>query len=165
MRDNIRLSGKFHLVCRGKDGKIKWEDTSENLVVNEGLQHILDPVFSGGAQVDPWYAGLTDDTPTVAAGDTLASHVGWTEFDEYTGNRQEYVEVRSGQSLTNAASKASFPITGAGGGVGGAFLASVATGTGGTLMCGVALTGGNRVVASGDTVNVTYTFGAADDGV
>ncbi len=165
MRDIIRLGGVFHLVCRDKNGKIKWEDTSENLVVNEGLQHILDTVFSGGAQVDPWYAGLTDDSPTVAAADTLASHVGWTEFDEYTGNRQEYVEVRSGQSLTNAASKAVFPITGAGGGVGGAFLASVATGSAGTLMSGVALTGGNRVVASGDTVEVTYTFGAADDGV
>ncbi len=165
MYDGVKLGGKFHLVCRDKNGKIKWEATTKNLVVNEGLQHILDTEFSGGAQVDPWFVGLTDDTPTVAAGDTLASHVGWTEFDEYTGNRQTYVEVRSGQSLTNAASKAVFPITGAGGGVGGAFLASVATGSAGTLMCGAALSGGNRVVAASDTVNVTYTFGAADDGV
>lgn len=161
----IGVGGVFELVCRDKNGRVKWRDTAENLVVNEGLQNILDTTFSGGTAIDPWFVGLTDNSPTPAAGDTLASHAGWVEFDEYTGNRQTYVEVRAAQTLTNAASVASFPITGAGGGVGGAFLAGVATGSASDLMCVAALTGGNRVVASGDTVEVTYTFTAADDGV
>lgn len=164
-KSGARVGGVFELVCRDKNGRVKWRDTAENLVVNEGLQNILDTTFSGGTAIDPWFVGLTDNSPTPAAGDTLASHAGWVEFDEYTGNRQTYVEVRAAQTLTNAASVASFPITGAGGGVGGAFLAGVATGSASDLMCVAALTGGNRVVASGDTVEVTYTFTAADDGV
>jgi len=144
--------------------RIAWQDTAKNIVTNVGLQHILDVVFSSGSAVDPWYVGLMDASPSPAAGDTLATHAGWTEFDEYTGNRQEYVEVRSSQTESNAASPASFAITGAGSGVGGAFLASVSSGTSGTLLCGAALTGGNRTVAASDTVEVTYTFGAQDDG-
>jgi hypothetical protein len=154
----------FSFVCRDKDGKIKWTDTAKNLVTNAGMQHMLDTEFSGGTAITTWYLGLADNTPTFAAGDTLASHGGWTEFDEYTGDRKAWVEVRSGQTLTNSASVASFAITGAGGGVGGAFLAGAATGTASTLMSGAALSGGNRTVANGDTVELTYQFSAADDG-
>jgi len=165
MDSGIKVGGRFELVCRDRHGKVKWRDEAKNLVTTEGLQHILDILFvSATAQIDPFYVGLMDASPSPAAGDTLASHVGWTEFDEYTGDRQEYVDVRSSQTVTNGASVASFPITGAGGGVGGAFLASAATGTSGTLLCGAALSGGNRVVAASDTVEVTYTFSAADDG-
>ena len=163
-RSGVRMGGVYKFVCRDADGNIKWTDETHNLVTNQGLQHILDTVFSGGTAVDPWYVGLADNSPSFAAGDTLASHGGWTEFDEYTGNRQAYVETRSSQQMSNSASTADFPITGAGGGVGGAFLASAATGTSGTLLCGAALSGGNRTVANGDTVSVTYTFSAADDG-
>lgn len=160
----VKLGGVYQLECRGPDGQIKWRDHIDNLVTNEGLQHILDVVFSASANSGTWYCGLADNSPTPAAADTLASHTGWTEFDEYTGNRQEWVEVRSSQSMTNSASKASFPITGAGGGVGGAFLCDAASGTTGTLMSAGALSGGNRTVASGDTVDLTYTFSADDDG-
>lgn len=163
-RSGVRFGGVFQLLCRRPDGGIRWLDEAHNLVVNEGLQHILDSTFAAGTQVTTWYVGLADNSPSFAAADTLASHGGWTEFTEYTGDRQEYVETRTDQQLSNSGSKASFPITGAGGGVGGAFLASAASGTTGTLMCGAALTGGNRTVASGDTVEVTYTFDAADDG-
>ena len=57
-----------------------------------------------------------------------------------------------------------FSINAAGGGVGGAFVASAASGTAGTLLCAAALSGGNRAVADGDTVSLTYSFTAADDG-
>lgn len=164
MNDSVRVGGIFTIECYDKDGNLKWRDKMRNLVVNEGLQHGLDVLFSGSAQTNPWYVGLTDASPTVAAGDTLASHVGWTEFDEYTGNRQEYVEVRTNQTMSNSASRASFPIT-ASGTVGGAFLSSVATGTTGILLCASALTQGDRSVVNGDTVQVQYDYSAADDGV
>lgn len=163
-KSKVRLGGVFSLVCRDKDGRIKWTDKAPNLVTNEGLQHILDTEFTGGTAVTTWYVGLTDNSPTPAAADTLASHTGWTEFDEYTGDRKEWVETRSSQQLSNSASVASFAITGAGGGVGGAFLCSAASGTSGTLMSVAALSGGNRAVAADDTVELTYTFSAADDG-
>lgn len=161
MKDGIRLGGVFTMECYGKDGQLKWSDIWENTVVNVGLQHVLDVTFSALAEESPWYLGLTDATPTVAAADTSASHAGWSEETDYTGNRQEWVEVRSGQSMTNAASVAVFPITGTAT-IGGAFLDSDATGTSGVLMSAGALTGGNRAVVSGDTLNLTYTFAAAD---
>jgi len=161
MNEGLKLGGVFTLECYDKDGVLKWNDEFHNTVVNEGLQHVLDTVFSGGSAVDPWYLGLTDGTPTVNAADTLSSHAGWTEETDYTGNRQAWVEVRSGQSMTNAASVAVFPITGTAT-IGGGFLCSVATTTTGVLMSAGALAGGDRSVASGDTLNLTYVLSAAD---
>ena len=161
MKDGIKLGGFFKMECYGKDGVLKWVDDFLNTVVNEGLQHVLDTIFSGGTAEAPWYLGLTDGTPTVNASDTLASHAGWVEETDYTGNRQEWVEVRSGQSMTNAASVAVFPITGTAT-IGGAFLSSEATGSAGPLMSAGALTGGDRSVINGDTLNLTYVFASAD---
>lgn len=159
-----KLGGVFSVQCYDSQGNLKWADTAKNLVTNVGLQHILDILFvSATTQIDPWYVGLTSGTPNVAAGDTLASHVGWTEVTAYADSRKAYVDVRSAQSVTNSASKASFAIN-ATTTIGGAFLASVASGTAGTLLCGAAFTGGNKSADSGDTLEVTYTFSAADDG-
>lgn len=154
------VGGIFSIICRDNDGNIKWEDTTHNLVVNGGLQHILDVLFAGDTQVTTWYAGLTASTPTPAAADTLSSHTGWTEFTSYADNRKEYVDVRSAQSVTNSASKASFAINGSGT-VGGAFICSAASGTIGTLLAVSALSSGDRTVADGDTVELTYTFSAS----
>lgn len=161
-----RFGGVFRVECRDREGKTRWIEDAPNLVTNGGLQHILTATFSAGPQVTTWYVGLTHSSTTPAAGDTPSSHAGWTEDTTFSeAVRQTWVEVRSNQTLTNAASKAAFSIT-ATSVIGGAFLASINTrsGTTGTLMCVAALTGGNKSVASGDTVNVTYTFTAADDG-
>jgi len=160
MVDGFKLNGIYSLECYDKDGKLKWEDEFKNLVVNQGLQHTLDTEFSGGTAVTTWYLGLTDGTPTVNAADTLASHAGWVEVTAYTGSRMEWVEVRSGNAMTNSASVAVFPITGTAT-VGGGFLASAASGTSGTLLSAGALTGGDRSVSSGDTVSMTYTLTAS----
>ena len=108
-KSGVRFKGVWEFICRGPDGKIKWTDRAENLVVNVGLQHILDTEFTGSAQVTTWYVGLTAASPSPAAGDTMSSHAGWTEFTNYDeAARQEWVEVRSSQTLTNTASKATF---------------------------------------------------------
>jgi hypothetical protein len=61
--------------------------------------------------------------------------------------------------ITNSASPASFTISGAGGTVAGAFLCTVASGTSGVLFSESDFQApGDRVVVSGDTLNVTYTF-------
>ena len=162
LNTGIKVGGKFFVTCFDKDGNIKWEDTAKNLVTNAGLQHILDVVFSGGTAKATWYIGLTNTAPEPAAAHTLASHSGWTENEEYTGDRQEWVEVRSNQSMTNSASKASFPITTDSQTIGGAFLTSAATGTDGVLMCCAAFTSGDKSCDNGDTLSVQYDFSAAD---
>ncbi len=141
-------------------------DVAFNLVHNPALDHILDVILSSGTQDTTWFVGLTDDTPAPAAADTLASHGGWVEFSEYTGTRQAFVDGGvTAQSVDNSASTADFPIDNdTNGGLGGCFLAGSTSGSGEILFSTVALTGGNRVVNNGDTVEVTYTFTAADDG-
>lgn len=149
--------------------RVKWADIAENLTVNVGLQHILDILFvSATAQIDPWYLGLTAASPSPAAGDTMLSHVGWTEFINYTeGVRQTYADVRSSQQVTNNASKASFAINTNSSSIGGAFLTSdsAKSGTAGTMLCCAAFTGGDKAADNGDTLEVEYQFSAADDGV
>ena len=159
----VDVGGKFlDVTCRDKFGNVKWRDTAKNLVTDLALIDMGNVYFSGSAQTTTWYAGLLDDSPTLTAGSTLANASGFTEFDEYTGNRKEWVEVISGTSWVNNGTSADFVITGAGGGVGGAFICAGATGTSVLLFCGAALTGGNRVVATADTVAVTYTVALAD---
>jgi hypothetical protein len=160
----FRIGGIFHVTCRDKDGNIKWADIAKNLVFDAGLDHVLDVVFHGSTPVSPWYIGLVADNPTFAAGDILSSHAGWTEDTHYTGDRKAYVEnAASSQSSDNAGNAASFAINDTTT-LAGAFLCSAATGTSGTLFCGALFSQGDRAVSSGDTVNVTYTVTAADDG-
>ena len=161
-----KLGGFFEVWCYGPDGSLKWQDTAHNLVVNEGLDHILDILLKGGTQTDPWYVGLTDGTPTPAAGDQLSgTHAGWTEVTAYTGDRKEFVDgAVSSQSVDNSASKASFAINSDSTTIGGAFLFSAATGTTGTTLSVAAFTGGDKSADNGDTLEVQYTFSAADDG-
>lgn len=161
-----RAGGVYRVECVGADGKVKWVEEAHNLVVNEGLQNMVAAYLDAATQTTTWYVGLITGPgsgTTIAAGDTLASHAGWTEFTNYTGNRKTATfgtaTTADPSVIDNSASPASFAITGAGGTVAGAFLASVATGTSGILFSASDFQSpGDRVVVSGDTLNVTYTF-------
>jgi hypothetical protein len=164
----IKLGGNrrfvFHFECLDKDGNLKWEDTFDDLVVNAGLDDSLDKHLKGSAYTAAWYVGLTDGTPTVAAGDTMASHAGWVEVQDYTeGVRQTLtLGTVSSQSVDNSASKAVYSINGTAT-VGGAFVVTNSTkgGTTGVLYGAGAFTTGDKSVSSGDTLNVTVTCTAA----
>jgi hypothetical protein len=163
----IKLGGVFKVECFGPDGQKKWEDTFHNLVVNEGLQDLNNKYFKGVTYSAAWYLGLITGPgsgTTYIAGDTLATHTGWTEFTNYSGNRKAVTfgtpTLADPSVISNSASPSSFTITGGGGTVAGAFLTNVDTGTSGILFSEGDFTGGDKVVAAGDTVNVTYTFNA-----
>jgi len=164
---HVGLGGVFNVQCFDADGNLKWEDTFHNLVVNEGLQDLNNKYFKGSAYTAAWYLGLITGPgsgTTYAAGDTLASHAGWTEFTDYSGNRKAVTfgtpTLADPSVISNSASPSQFVISGGGGTVAGAFLASVDTGTSGVLFSEGDFTGGDKIVASGDTVIVTYTFNA-----
>lgn len=164
LKEGMRFMGQFMAECYDKDGNLKWVERGRNLVVNEGLDHVLNVVFHGSSQVSPWYIGVKTASGGITATDVLSAHGGWTEFTSYTGTRKEYVEsASSGQSIDNSGSPASFSITGSGT-VAGAFVCSVTSGNAGVLFCCSDFTV-TRTVDSGDTVNVTYTLTSADDGV
>lgn len=160
------FDGTYAVTCTAPDGTVKWTAPIHNLITNAGLDHALDVTLSGGTQVTTWYVGLTDGTPTVAAADTSSSHAGWTEVTAYSESvRQTWTDGGvSSQSVTNSGSVASFSINANATTIGGAFLISVSTkgGTTGTLYSAGAFTVGDKTADSGDTLEVTATFTAAD---
>jgi hypothetical protein len=166
LASQITAGGVYTVQCFDKDGNLKWEDKSHNLVVNQGLKDMNDKYFLGTTYTAAWFVGLITGPAsgtTFAAADTLASHAGWTEFSDYSGARKAAVfaaaTLADPSVITNSASPASFAITGAGGVVAGAFLASVDSGTSGILFSESDFQSpGDRTVVSGDTLNITYTF-------
>lgn len=156
----LTRSTHYFIECIDKDGNLKWTEEFYNLVVTAGLNDSLDKQFKASSYTAAWYVGLADGTPTFVAGDTLASHAGWTEITAYTGNRKALtLGTISGGSVDNSASKASFVMNNTAT-VGGAFIASVDTGTSGILYGGGAFSG-DRSLLSGDTLNVTVTLTAS----
>lgn len=146
----------YEVECLGPDGQLKWRASFENLVTTEGLNKYLDATLKTGATSPAWYVGLKG-AGSVAAGDTLASHAGWTELTPYSGNRPAFTPgTVAGGSVDNSAAKASFAITGTAT-LAGAFLCSAASGTTGTLLGAGDFAAGSKSVASGDTLNVTVT--------
>jgi len=174
----VKTWKKDYIKYRG-DGSIRnvrqWPGlrdgaTGHNLVTTLGVNSVLDVYLDNQTQIAVWNVGLTDDTPSPAAGDTGASHGGWTEFTEYTETALQTWTggTAAAGSIDNSSNTADFSINSdTNGGLGGVFLSDTTTKpmVGGLLYSCVALTGGNRVVGNGDTVQVTYTFTAADDAV
>jgi hypothetical protein len=169
--ESARGGGTFHFQCFDKDGNLKWEDAAKNLVVNVGLQDMNAKYFSGSSYTAAWYIGLVDGPNagnTYAAGDTLASHGGWTENTDYSGT--DRIAAVFGTATTadpsvidNSGSVAVFSITGTAT-IAGAFLTVTQSNasTSGLLFSVSAFTGGDRAVINGDTLNVTYEFSLAD---
>jgi hypothetical protein len=166
-REGALAFGRFTMTCYDKDGKLKWTAEEKNLVVNVGLQYMCGAGLTSTTQITSWFIGLygaaASNSP--AAGDTLLTHGGWTEVNPYTGNRKACTFAAATNAnpsvATNTASPASFAITGTQV-VGGAFLCSAASGTTGTLFSAADFSApGDRSLASGDTLNVTYTLSLA----
>ncbi len=164
-KEKLKAGGVFTIQCFDKDGNLKWEEKNPNLVVNEGLKYMNDTFFDGSAYSADWYLGLVEGPGsgnTYAAADTLASHAGWPEYTDYSGDRGGIsfgAATLADPSVITNGTPVSFTITGSGGTVAGAFLTDVDTGTGGILFSVSNFQApGDRAVVAGDTLNVTYTF-------
>lgn len=168
MKQKIRMGGRFRVVCRDSSGRVKWEEDRPNLVVNAGLDDALDKYFKGSAYTAAHYVGLVDNSgfSTYAAADTMSSHGGWSESTAYSNAaRPDFTPgTVSSQSVDNSASKASFSVN-TSATIRGCFLTTDDTkgGSSGTLFSEVDFSA-SRSVQDGDTLEVTYTFSAADDG-
>jgi hypothetical protein len=166
--EQMTALGYFTIQCFDKDGKLKWEDANHNLVVNGGLQYMAGVALTSTTQITTWYIGLygAGASNAPAAGDTMASHAGWTEVAPYAGNRPSVTFVaatNANPSVVTNSTVVAFSMN-ATATVGGAFLTSSNTrgGTTGTLFSAADFSApGDRTVASGDTLNVTYTLSLA----
>lgn len=168
--EQAKATGVYHVECHDKDGNLKWSADTENLVVNAGLAYMAGTALTSVAQITTWYIGLygAGASNTPAAGDTMASHAGWTEVVPYSNATRvaaTFVTATTANPsvVTNAASPATFNIN-ATSTVGGAFLTSgsAKSGTTGTLFSAADFSApGDRSVVSGDIISVTYTFSLA----
>jgi hypothetical protein len=172
--EGVGVEGWYHVVCRDKDGNIKWEDEFPNLVMAVGKQLMFDTLLrtSGTYTTVGPFLGLIKSGYTAAATDTM-SFTTANEFTNYTvgGLAVRGTAVFSAASSTGstpsnvttaAASSIIYTITGAGGVVAGCF---IATGTGAVSTqlstAGTLYSAGNfataKTTTSGDTVSVTYS--------
>ena len=168
--ERVGAGGIFTVTCHGVDGQVKWSDSFHNLVVNQGLQDMNAKYFVGSGYTAAWYLGLVQGPGSgtaFAAGDTLASHAGWTENTAYTttngaGTRATATfgtaTTADPSVITNTASPGVFTMTSNAQTIAGAFLASVSSGTSGILFSAGDFTGGDKTVDSGDSLSVTYEF-------
>lgn len=169
-QENALALGKFKMECFDKDGNLKWSAEEKNLVVNVGLQYMCGTALTSVAQITTWYIGLygAGASNTPAAGDTMSSHIGWTEVTPYSNATRPACTFATATTAnpsvaTNSASPASYTIN-ATATVGGAFLVSNNTkgGSTGTLFSAADFSSpGDRSVVSGDTLTVTYTLSLA----
>ena len=165
-----QATGRFEIKCHDKDGNLKWEAQSKNLVVNVGLAYMAGTALTSVAQITAWYIGLygAGASNTPAAGDTMSSHAGWTEVVTYSNSTRVAATFATATTanpsvVTNSASQAQFNINGTTT-VGGAFLTSNSTksGTTGTLFSAADFgSPGDRSVVNTDILYVTYTFSLA----
>lgn len=162
--------GTFTATLIDRDGNIKWIDEFSNIVVTVGKNLALDTYLAGAAYtvVGP-FMGLISSTSysAVAASDTMSSHAGWLEAGNanaptYSGTRKTAAWAAASSGSKSLSAALSYVFTGAGT-VKGAFLAlgsgALATidSTSGVLYSAGLFAGGDKVVGSGDTLNVSYT--------
>jgi hypothetical protein len=145
-------------------GKIIDEFECKNLVVNEGLNDMLNTYFNSGTQLTSWYLGVFQGNYNPVATDTAAViAANSTECSSYTSaTRPAWTPASaSGQSITNSASKATFTFN-ASQTVYGAFLISNSTigGTSGKLFSAAQFSASKGVVNL-DQLLLTYTFNAS----
>jgi len=168
--EEAKATGLFEIKCHDKDGNLKWEAQSKNLVVNVGLQYMAGSALTSVTQITSWFIGLygAGASNTPAAGDTMSSHAGWTEVVAYSNATRVAATFATATTanpsvVTNTASPATFNINGTTT-VGGAFLTSgsAKSGTTGTLFSAADFgSPGDRSVVASDTLSVTYTFSLA----
>lgn len=164
LRTNQRFAVRGHYKVTGyrRDGSVKFVDEIDNLVTNVGLNLILDVAIGAVAKPAAYYVGVKN-AGAVAAGDTMSSHAGWTENQNYSeANRPTYSPgSAASQAISNTSSLATFTFNTNGQTIAGVFLATNNTkgGTTGTLVS-VGDFASSKNMDDGEilTVELTYTL-------
>jgi len=147
-----------------RDGKVidTWKEP--NIVVNEGLNYILDAAFSAGSPLTSWYIALFKNNYTPIAANVAATFFGagvaneaTTEYSEAT--RVAWVEAGpSSQVISNSASPAVFTFASAISIYGAALVSSSAKAATSGKLAAASKFASVRVMQIADVLNVTYTL-------
>lgn len=162
----VRAHGYYTATCFDENGNELWQEYMfPNLVTTGGKNDLLDKYLAGSGYTGTFYIGLigaTGYTTGAAAGDTMASHGGWVEDQNYSqANRPTaaWSAASAGSKALSAALVFSINATTT---IKGCFLTTNNTkgGTTGILYSAGLFTGGDQPAVSGNTLNVSYTAGA-----
>jgi hypothetical protein len=159
--ETMDVQGRYTVECV-RDGEVLWREEFDNLVTTVGKNSLLDKFLDLGSAHSAIHMGLKG-SGSAAAGDTMASHAGWTE-PAIVANRlvPSFSAASSGSKATSSA--VSFSInSGTNTVVAGVFIVlsgtnAVANTTGTLYSAGDFAS--TKTVSSGDTLNVTYTASA-----
>lgn len=168
--DSVKAEGKYHVICKDKDGNIKWEDDIINTVVTVGKDQMLDAALAGSAYtVTGPFMGLISSVgySAINVADTMSSHAGWTEAGNanaptYSGTRKTAAWSAASGGAKSLSAGLVFNITGSGT-VKGAFLVfgsgavNTIDSTAGVLYSAGLFSGGDKAVVNTDTLTVSYT--------
>lgn len=160
--EQAEAHGHYVVECCDADGNLRWSESIDNLVTTVGKNDALDKYLSGSAYTAAWYVGLISATSYgagPAASDTSAAHAGWTESANYSQAARPTAAWSAASSGSKALSSAAVFSINADTTIKGCFLISNATkgGTTGILYSAGLFTAGDKVVQTGDTLNVSYT--------
>lgn len=152
-----------------RNGEILSKTTDRNTVTNEGLNALLDIMFSAGTQITNWYILIFETNTTPSTSTTYATPVftECTTYDETT--REAFVEAgAASQTISNSASRAEFTMNASktiygGALVGGGSAPSTKGNTagGGKIFCASKFTE-SKVLVDDDVLRVTVTITAAN---
>ncbi len=147
LQDSLKLSGRVGIVLRDKDGNVIDEQTTENLVVNDGLNYICSRMEGTGQNVMSHMAVGTDNTAVAAGDTTLGTELARVALTSTTvsTNTIEYVASYSAGTGTGALVEA------------GIFNA----GSGGDMLCHVVFDVINKAAADSMTITWTITLTAS----
>lgn len=101
--DGLVAHGHIRVECV-RDGKVIWVEEGPNLIVTTGRNKLLDETLEGSGYTAAWYMGLIDNAgfSAIAAADTMASHAGWAEADEYDEATREAISFGAASAGTKA---------------------------------------------------------------
>lgn len=165
--DDLRIGGVFR-VDHIRGGEVIHSMVSPNIVVNEGLNYILDVALSAAAQNSTFYVGIFSNNYAPQATDTMSTFAGVGVANEITTEVTETVRPTwtdagaASQVVSNTASPAVFTANTTVSAYG-AFLSSdnVMDGTVGILVAASKFPAVRDLINT-DTLNVTYTLNIAD---
>lgn len=162
--EGMELHGIYTVECRDANGELVWREKFKNLVTTAGKNNALDNQLAGSSYTATWYMGLISNTSysAISAADTMASHAGWTESQNYSQTARPTTAWNAASGGSKSLSAALTFTMNATDTIKGCFLASVSTkgGTTGVLYSAGLFTGGDQPVVSGNTLSVSYTASA-----
>ena len=161
VEQDLKIKGRYPVIEHWRDGVLLDTYMLDNDITNEGKNLILEIMFHDGTQIasSSWFSGLISSSgySALAAGDTMASHSGWTEFTGYSQSTRVALGpgAAASQQITNS-TPMTFDIN-ASGTVKGIFITSNSTKSGTTgKLWATGLFTADVPVVNGDQLKITY---------